>query len=1299
MANVKTTFVQSQNIALPGNASTWKSPLATTYGFFAIATNETNIQRPTGVYSNLRARVVTNTNNNTTIVRVKNNNVNGNNSISISATQTGSFEDISHTDSVTAGNANTFLECAVVSGSTGSITFGVTQIDFLASADTHNTLSSHGTASFTTASTTGYNSLTSTLANNNTTESNTQVQFRSSYTLKNFRIRIITDARSTNTTHRIRKNAANGSQSIATTNTGEFEDVTNTDTVVANDKICVSSTTSTGSGAHDLAAAAVDVVNTVDTAFPHIVSGGATQNFGTTLYESGGHSLPVATEANVQVKLYKSSVLENLGANVSANTVNNTTTIQMRKNGANANPVVSIAASTSGFFTDNSSTTTTADNDLVNFVITTTGTSGSITYRSLYVEIAQVTIQNITKQIDESYNVTEAVTRLKTASRPLSDTYNVTESVSIVVNHVKSINESYNVSEALTRFQTLTRQLADSYNVTDAVARSQILTRALNESYNVTETLARVITFLRSLSDTYNVTETLSRLESLTRLINESYNVIDSVNRTIRFNRSLSDSYNVTEAVTKSQALTRSLSESYNVTEAITRLISFFRSLADTYNVSDSVTRSQILTRLINETYDVTDTLQRIQGSIRNLSESYDITEAVTKLQNLTRQLTDTYNITDVVSNAASFNVTLEEIYDVTDSVTRSLQLTRELADTYNITDNLTKLIALQRLLEETFDVNETLIRQTLLLRTLSDTYNVTETVDREIAPAGDHIFVELEETYNVTDTISKDLALQRLLTESYNITDAIQVEGGQEPVIVTEESASGGGGQTFSLSKLKRRIIKKTIEDLLPNFNFNNINNGVPDKIYINNQKAFFLNPEKEPQNIIVSPIRVQAKLYNQNNNNSIKSHVKTIKQYRLENQLKQIYRDLEIRKISTQQFIESLPNKIYVTNYKNGKILNPDLTNTITSNLKPNKTVTKYYNNHIICPIKLIPTNNNVILSTLKVKNAGNLYNNLVLSSLGTIKTNQNNCIISKVRYTPKTHNTAISKVINAKKETKRNIKSILMNKGKITYDVILENILNKVKDDKKEHLHYYISTYQTKFEIENTKTNQDLDKLDRKYKKPLKELYEKIVSEYSNKLYALEEAKQKYGKQVYDLIRSVATKGYNISIDYVTRATERQDIYLTDKDIQNVKEQTDKSYMHFWESVEKHIKKKQNREATEDLQLLGAENKTEHEFPIDESIILLLKGITTSMLAFATFDKLYQMRDILQQRNISIRYVFVTEQDALVCPKCYIHDYRLTGMEYTYEEYPQIPKPPIHFNCRCRLLLKVNNRLIVK
>ena len=63
-------------------------------------------------------------------------------------------------------------------------------------------------------------------------------------------------------------------RSIATTVTGEFEDTTNTDSVVSNDKICVSSTTSTGTRSQTFGAAAIDVENTTNAEFPFICTSG-----------------------------------------------------------------------------------------------------------------------------------------------------------------------------------------------------------------------------------------------------------------------------------------------------------------------------------------------------------------------------------------------------------------------------------------------------------------------------------------------------------------------------------------------------------------------------------------------------------------------------------------------------------------------------------------------------------------------------------------------------------------------------------------------------------------------------------------------------------------------------------------------------------------------------------------------------------------------------------------------------------------------------------------------------------------
>jgi hypothetical protein len=502
MVNVKTTLVQFQNSAFAGNASTWKWPLATTYGGFAIAVGETQLQRPAGTYSNLRVRVVTNTNNNTSTVRFDKGGSNSNLVVSIAATNTGSFEDVANSDTVTAGQ-NNYMTLSVVNGSTGSITLGLTQIDFLASADTHASLAAHGSAALSTASTTNYNPLTSTLANNITTESQTQTQFRNSFTLKNFRIRVTADARSSNTTYRIRKNAANGSQSIATTNTGEFEDTTNTDTVASNDKINFSFTTGTGSGSHTIGCITVDVENTTNSSFPFPCTGvGASQNFGLTRYETASLTQGLTTEANAQVKLYTAATLKNLTFNSNSNTVNNTSTVQMRVNGANANPVVSVGASTSGFFTDNSTTATTASGDLVNFVIVTGGTSGALAYRTIYVEVAPNYKISTTKT--HKYNITGKITQTKTHK------YNIVAKVSTTKTHKYNIvaqvsktkTHKYNITGKITQTKT------HKYNIIAKVSTTkthkyniiQKITKTKTHKYHVDTNTIKVVK--RDLEDT-----------------------------------------------------------------------------------------------------------------------------------------------------------------------------------------------------------------------------------------------------------------------------------------------------------------------------------------------------------------------------------------------------------------------------------------------------------------------------------------------------------------------------------------------------------------------------------------------------------------------------------------------------------------------------------------------------------------------------------------------------------------------------------------------------------------------------
>lgn len=533
MANVKTTLVQFQNTAFPGNASVWRWPLATTFGGFAVSVSQFNTMRPAGVYSNLRARVVTNTNNNTSTLRFNNNGANSNLVIAIGTTQTGSFEDIVNTDTVINGGAG-YMHLTVPAGSTGSITFSLTQIDFLATSDTHTTLAAHGSAVISNTGTTCFNQITATIVSTVTTESSVQTQFKHSCTLKNFRIRVTVDSRTGNTTHRIRVNGANGNQSLTTSATGVFEDVTNTDTIVNGDKICFSTTTdATAGGSHTWTNMGFDVENTTNSIYPlPATGGGATQNFGLTRYECPSLLAATATEANTQVKLYQPKTLKNLGANLFTNTINGTTTVRMRKNASDVNPVVTIGSSTTGFFSDDASTTDTAANDLINFSVVTGGSSGNLSYGSLYVE-AEALIQNYTGDINETTVIvgTDTINRLLILPRPIVETAITVGagSVSRIQQKVKTISETAITigGGSVTRLQILTRAIAEGAITVGggSVSRLQQIFRTISETAITVGagSVAIAKQFARTISETAVTVgaDSVIRLQLLMRAISE----------------------------------------------------------------------------------------------------------------------------------------------------------------------------------------------------------------------------------------------------------------------------------------------------------------------------------------------------------------------------------------------------------------------------------------------------------------------------------------------------------------------------------------------------------------------------------------------------------------------------------------------------------------------------------------------------------------------------------------------------------------------------------------------------------
>lgn len=235
-----------------------------------------------------------------------------------------------------------------------------------------------------------------------TTESQRKVKYRTAGVMTKLEVIISANTIATSaTTVRTRLNGANGgmSVSIAAGATGSFTDATNSDTIAAGNDYNFQVVTPNTSGALTIRCA-----NTVFTATSNTVGKLITRN---AILGTGTMYFPLAggnfflTEAQAQVKVKTAGTFKNLYTNIVANTSSNSYTLRLRKNTADGNLNISVAAGTTGQFEDTSNTDTVAVDDLV--ALRSVENLGNITPGSLTaVEFETTTSTGITVQSDGS---------------------------------------------------------------------------------------------------------------------------------------------------------------------------------------------------------------------------------------------------------------------------------------------------------------------------------------------------------------------------------------------------------------------------------------------------------------------------------------------------------------------------------------------------------------------------------------------------------------------------------------------------------------------------------------------------------------------------------------------------------------------------------------------------------------------------------------------------------------------------------------------------------------------------------
>jgi hypothetical protein len=186
-----------------------------------------------------------------------------------------------------------------------------------------------------------------------------------------------------------RKNGANGNLSITVpaATTGVFSDLTNSDTIADGDKYNVQIATASG-GTGTLIMGGVGVVfkasNGHSVQYGAAIDSNPAYSASTVYYIGLAGDIGVTTViANAEVTMGPAGVLKNLQAYVSVNGRTSTTTIGSGVNGAAGNQSLSIPASSTGLFEDNTNTDSIASGDKVCTYISTGAGTGSFGIRRI----------------------------------------------------------------------------------------------------------------------------------------------------------------------------------------------------------------------------------------------------------------------------------------------------------------------------------------------------------------------------------------------------------------------------------------------------------------------------------------------------------------------------------------------------------------------------------------------------------------------------------------------------------------------------------------------------------------------------------------------------------------------------------------------------------------------------------------------------------------------------------------------------------------------------------------------------
>lgn len=345
--------------------------------------------------ANLHVNAIANTQGSPVTVRDRKNGANGAISISIPASTTGIFEDTVNSDTfvdndlgntqvVAAGAGGTALEIVMISytleDTDGNEHFMGLGEEFLFHDDSEFSMVMGENEDF-------------------SNEGVTQWTVRTAQTLSNLKVNVQQEMTVGASTCRLRLNGANANSvvTVPLDTTGQFEDTVNSDSLVAGDEINYEMISGSGHGAEGIFYDSKVIDSDVDsrlTGCADAALGELISNGETFFWNFEGGMVNRATEADVEVTSRLSFTAEDFFVNVrEANTMNQATIFDFRKNRDSAALTVSVPASTTGVFEDTVNSESIVATDEFNYRVDASGSSSG-SMRPTIIGFGQLTVAN-----------------------------------------------------------------------------------------------------------------------------------------------------------------------------------------------------------------------------------------------------------------------------------------------------------------------------------------------------------------------------------------------------------------------------------------------------------------------------------------------------------------------------------------------------------------------------------------------------------------------------------------------------------------------------------------------------------------------------------------------------------------------------------------------------------------------------------------------------------------------------------------------------------------------------------------